>query len=144
MVEAPSRVRTASCWPSAQRARVRKDPGHPLHPDLRADTGQGSSCCHETFLKAGQERNRNKNRFRHHDIWYNPSGAGDELGAQNYNGKVLPTLLIALFTLDRVPLYYYYYYYFQGCICGSRKSPGQGSNRSCSCWPTPQPQKHRI
>ena len=33
---------------------------------------------------------------------------------------------------------------FQGQICGMWKFPGQRSNRSCSCQPTPQPQQLRI
>ena len=30
------------------------------------------------------------------------------------------------------------------CTCGLWKFPGQGWNQSYSCWPTPQPQPHRI
>ena len=38
----------------------------------------------------------------------------------------------------------HYYYYFQVCTGGPWEFPGQGSNQSCSCWPTPQPQQRRI
>ena len=33
---------------------------------------------------------------------------------------------------------------FQGCTCGIWRFPCWGSNRSCSCRPTPQPQQHQI
>ena len=39
---------------------------------------------------------------------------------------------------------YYLFYFifslfiFQGCTCGIWRFPGQGSNQSCSCQPTPQ------
>lgn len=33
---------------------------------------------------------------------------------------------------------------FQGHICGTWRFPGQGSNRSCCCRPTPQPQQRQI
>ena len=32
----------------------------------------------------------------------------------------------------------------QGCTCGIWRFPGQGLNRSCGCWPTPQPQQRWI
>ena len=32
----------------------------------------------------------------------------------------------------------------QRCSCGIWRFPGQGSNGSCSRWPTPQPQQRRI
>ena len=33
---------------------------------------------------------------------------------------------------------------FQGRTCSTWTVPSQGSSQSCSCWPTPQPQQHRI
>ena len=36
------------------------------------------------------------------------------------------------------------FFSFQSCACGMCKFPDQGSSRSCSCWPTPQPQQCRI
>ena len=33
---------------------------------------------------------------------------------------------------------------FQGPIQGIWRLPGQGANRSYSCWPLPEPQQHRI
>ena len=33
---------------------------------------------------------------------------------------------------------------FQGRTCGMWRFPGQGSNRSCSCRPEPEPQQHSI
>ena len=35
-------------------------------------------------------------------------------------------------------------FYFWGCILGTWRFPGQGSNRSCSCRPPPQPQQRGI
>ena len=34
--------------------------------------------------------------------------------------------------------------YVQSSTCGSLKFPGQGSHRSYSCWPMPQPQQCQI
>ena len=46
------------------------------------------------------------------------------------------------------PRYLFFFFFgllsFQGCIRGIWRSPGQGSNQSCSCWPTPQPQRRGI
>ena len=35
----------------------------------------------------------------------------------------------------------FFFFSFQDCPCGIYKFPGQESNQSCSCWPTPQPQQ---
>ena len=39
---------------------------------------------------------------------------------------------------------YFFFFLFQGCTCGIWKFPGQGSNQSCSCQPTPLPQQCGI
>ena len=42
-------------------------------------------------------------------------------------------------------LSFFLFFFFQGCMCGKWKFTGcQGSNLSCSSWPTPQPQQRRI
>ena len=38
----------------------------------------------------------------------------------------------------------FFFSFFYGCTIGIWKFPGQGVNLSCSCWPTPQPQKCGI
>ena len=38
----------------------------------------------------------------------------------------------------------FFFLSFQGCTCSICKFPGQGSNRSCSCQPTPQAQQCQI
>ena len=40
--------------------------------------------------------------------------------------------------------FFLFFFAFQGHICGIWKFPGQGSNQSCSFWPTPQPQQCQI
>ena len=40
--------------------------------------------------------------------------------------------------------FFFFFYLFQDCTCGIQRFPGQGSNRGYSCWPTPDPQQHRI
>ena len=40
--------------------------------------------------------------------------------------------------------FFFYFCDFQSCICGIQKFPGQASNQSCSCWPTPQLQQCQI
>ena len=42
------------------------------------------------------------------------------------------------------PLFFCCLLSFQGFIFGMQRFPGQGSNQSCSCWPTPQPQQRQI
>ena len=39
---------------------------------------------------------------------------------------------------------FFFFRAFQGCTHGIWRFPGQGSNWSYSCWPTPQPQQCRI
>ena len=39
---------------------------------------------------------------------------------------------------------FFFFCFFQGCTRSIWRFPGQGSNQICSCWPTPQPQKHQI
>ena len=36
--------------------------------------------------------------------------------------------------------FFFFFFFFNGCTCGIWRFPGQGSNQSCSRWPTPQPQ----
>ena len=38
----------------------------------------------------------------------------------------------------------FFWSFFQGHIDSIGRFPGQGSNRSCSCWPIPQPQQRGI
>ena len=38
-------------------------------------------------------------------------------------------------------LFYFILFYFMGQTCGIWTFPGEGSNQSCSCRPTPQPQQ---
>ena len=38
-----------------------------------------------------------------------------------------------------VVVFCFLFFVFQGCTCGIQKFPGQGSNQSYSCQPTPQP-----
>ena len=40
--------------------------------------------------------------------------------------------------------FYLLFFAFQGSTCSIWRFPGEGSNRSCSCQPTPQPQQHGI
>ena len=49
-----------------------------------------------------------------------------------------------LWLLGFLKLFFIYFYFFQGCTRGIWKFPGQRSNWSFTCWPTPQPQQHRI
>ena len=39
---------------------------------------------------------------------------------------------------------FFFFFPFYSHTRGIWKFPGQGSNRSYSCWPTPQPQQHQI
>ena len=45
-------------------------------------------------------------------------------------------------------VFFFFFFFLSFCLkgpsCGIWRFPGQGSNQSCSCWPTPQPQQHRI
>ena len=45
------------------------------------------------------------------------------------------------FLLKKIYYYYYFFLSFWGHIW---RFPGQGSNRSCSCWLTPQTQRRQI
>ena len=40
--------------------------------------------------------------------------------------------------------FFSFYFSFQGCTHSIWRFPGQGSNRSCSHWPMPQPQQRFI
>ena len=48
------------------------------------------------------------------------------------------------FFCSLVQQYILSYCHFLGHSCGMWRPPGQGSNRSCSRWPTPEPQQRRI
>ena len=39
---------------------------------------------------------------------------------------------------------FFFFFSFYSRTCSIWKFPGQGLNRSCSCWPTPQPEECRI
>ena len=56
-----------------------------------------------------------------------------------------------MFSQDEVASVVYYVpgcFFFFFCFLGPhpwyKMFPGWGSNQSCNCWPTPQPQQHRI
>ena len=57
---------------------------------------------------------------------------------------------VSLFSLYSIFLFFAFNFYFLISFCllwphHSRwRFPGKGSNGSCSCWPTPQPQQHGI
>ena len=40
--------------------------------------------------------------------------------------------------------YFEFFFFFKGRTCSLWEFPGQGSNWSCCCWPTPEPQQRRI
>ena len=40
--------------------------------------------------------------------------------------------------------FFFFFFAFEGHTCGIWKFPGEGSNRSCSCWSTLQPQQCGI
>ena len=52
--------------------------------------------------------------------------------------RISPRTCIPVFIL------FYFICLFQGRTCRIWRFPGQGSNQSCCCQPTPQPQQHRI
>ena len=41
-------------------------------------------------------------------------------------------------------IFVYVCVFFQGRTCSIWRLPGQGSNQSCSCWPTPAPQQCSV
>ena len=51
-----------------------------------------------------------------------------------------------MYSLSHYLLLFFFFFFsffflsFSGCIHSIWRFPGQGLNRSCSCWPTPQPQ----
>ena len=50
-------------------------------------------------------------------------------------------LLLVLVTYFAFSIFFFFFCSFYSCTCSIQKCPGQGSNQSCSCWPTPQPQQ---
>jgi len=47
-------------------------------------------------------------------------------------------------SFSRSPYIFFFFLSFWGCTRSTCKFPGQGSNRSCRCHSTPQPQQHQI
>ena len=43
-----------------------------------------------------------------------------------------------------ITFFFFVFLSFSGCTKGTWRFPGQGSNQSCSCWPTPRPQQCQI
>ena len=54
---------------------------------------------------------------------------------RSWRGELL--FLLCLFLV-------FFFFFPKGHPLGKLKLPGLGSNRSCSAWPIPQPQSHRI
>ena len=40
--------------------------------------------------------------------------------------------------------YFFFLMLFRAALTGIWKLPSKGLNQSCSCWPVPQPQQHKI
>ena len=71
----------------------------------------------------------------------------EELAGNSQNGKAWKKLNLigkGSFRYDDFYFYFFIFLSFQGCTSGIWKFPGQGLNRNCRCWPTPQPQHLRI
>ena len=47
--------------------------------------------------------------------------------------------------LSQCPVFFSFFLFFlKGCTLGIWRFPGEGLNRSCSCWPTPQTQQREM
>ena len=72
---------------------------------------------------------------------YNTHGSQGQQAKTNSSTKML-----RLWVVQRALFWFCFVLFsaFQGCTCGIWKSPSQGSNQSCSCQPTAQPQQHQL
>ena len=64
------------------------------------------------------------------------------LSSMSYNFLMYRSLIWFSFFLSFFFFFFFFSFAFWGCIHGTWKFPGQGSNCSYSCRPTPQP--HRM
>lgn len=81
------RVLNTSCRPSVKRSSVKKGPGHPLHSDLRTDTGQVSHTAARPSSKLGRSK-REVSKEAVIMAVATVNEAGDKLGTQNCNRKI--------------------------------------------------------
>ena len=57
---------------------------------------------------------------------------------------IMDACSLASFLPSPPTFFFFFFLSFEGCTHSIWKFPGEGLNRSCSCWPTPQPQQHGI